>query len=90
MSTYTVLATARSFAKTNPLPLTLFEEAGCTVVRPQDEEELRKLLPETDGIIAGLEQYDAETLNICKKLKIISRYGVGCDAIDLDSARKKT
>jgi D-3-phosphoglycerate dehydrogenase len=89
MSSYTVLATARSFAKENPLPLRLLEDAGCTVIRPQDEEERWSLLPRADGIIAGLEGYDAAVLETCKKLKVISRYGVGYDAIDLDAARQR-
>ncbi|MDR1030413.1 MAG: phosphoglycerate dehydrogenase [Treponema sp.] len=89
MSTYTILVTARSFARTNPLPLSLLEASDCRVIRPKDEEELRTLLPEADGIIAGLEPYSPETLGICKKLKVISRYGVGCDAIALDAAREK-
>jgi D-3-phosphoglycerate dehydrogenase len=86
---YTVLATPRSFAKENPLPLRLLEEGGCTVIRPRDDEERRSLLVEADGVIAGLEEYGAATLETCKKLKVISRYGVGYDAIDLDVARKK-
>lgn len=89
MESYTILITARSFAKTNPLPLNLLEEAACTVIRPKDEGEWRELLPEADGIIAGLERYDPDTLRNCKRLKIISRFGVGCDAIDLEAARKK-
>jgi D-3-phosphoglycerate dehydrogenase len=86
---YTVLATARSFAKTNPQPLRLLEESGCTVIRPRDNGELRVLLPRADGIIAGLEEYNAGTLALCGKLKVISRYGVGYDAIDLDAARER-
>jgi D-3-phosphoglycerate dehydrogenase len=86
---YTVLATARSFAKLNPQPLCLLEASDCTVIRPRDEDELRVLLPQADGIIAGLEAYNAETLAVCDRLKVISRYGVGYDGIDLDAARKK-
>jgi D-3-phosphoglycerate dehydrogenase len=89
MSTYTILATPRSFAKENPLPLRLLEEAGCSVIRPHDEKELRSMLPHADGIIAGLEKYDAAVLETAKKLKVISRYGVGYDAVDLDAARKR-
>jgi D-3-phosphoglycerate dehydrogenase len=87
--TYTILATARSFAKANQQPLRLLEDAGCAVIRPRDADEWRTLLPRTDGIIAGLEAYNAETLAVCDKLKVISRYGVGYDAIDLEAARKK-
>jgi D-3-phosphoglycerate dehydrogenase len=83
------LATARSFAKVNPQPLRLLEDAGCAVIRPRGEDEWRALLPRADGIIAGLEAYNAETLAVCGRLKVISRYGVGYDAIDLDAARRK-
>jgi D-3-phosphoglycerate dehydrogenase len=89
MSTYTILATPRSFAQQNPLPLRLLEDAGCSVIRPHDEKELWSMLPQADGVIAGLEKYDAAVLETAKKLKVISRYGVGYDAIDLDAARKR-
>ena len=85
---YTVLVTARSFAKGNDAPLRLLEQAGCRVICPKDDAELRLLLPEADGIVAGLEHYDAALLAAGVKLKIISRYGVGYDAIDLDAARR--
>lgn len=89
VSDYTVLVTARSFAGSNPQPLALLEKAGCAIIRPRDEDERRRLLPDADGVIAGLESYDAGMLARAKKLKVISRYGVGCDAIDLDAARAR-
>jgi D-3-phosphoglycerate dehydrogenase len=89
MSAYTIVITARSFARANPQPLVMLEKAGCTVIRPGNERERQKALSEADGIIAGLEPYGAETLDMCKKLKVISRYGVGCDAINLDAARAR-
>ncbi|GHT85499.1 2-hydroxyacid dehydrogenase [Spirochaetia bacterium] len=89
MNTYTVLVTARSFAKGNAEPLELLEKAACTVIRPKDDADLRARLPDADGIIAGLETYDAALLARAAKLKIISRYGVGYDAIDLDAAHKR-
>jgi D-3-phosphoglycerate dehydrogenase len=86
---YTVLVTARSFAKGNDAPLKLLEQADCRVIRPKDDVELRRLLPEADGVVAGLERYNAALLAAAVKLKVISRYGVGYDAIDLDEARKR-
>jgi D-3-phosphoglycerate dehydrogenase len=86
---HTVLVTARSFAKGNDAPLKLLEQADCRVIRPKDDGEFRSLLPEADGIVAGLECYDAALLASGAKLKIISRYGVGYDAIDLDAAHKR-
>jgi D-3-phosphoglycerate dehydrogenase len=88
MSTYTVLVTARSFAQENPEPQKLLEDAGCSVVRVSDIKELPHCLQDADGVIAGLELYTADMLKNAPKLRIISRYGVGYDAIDLDAAKK--
>ena len=93
MKKYKVLATPRSFAATDPAPVQLLEENDCEVIRlPTNghtlEEDLAVFLPEADAIIAGLETYDKETLLKGKKLKLISRYGVGYDKVDLPAARQ--
>lgn len=93
MKKYKVLATPRSFAATDPAPVQLLEENDCEVIRlPINghtlEEDLAVFLPEADAIIAGLETYDKETLLKGKKLKLISRYGVGYDKVDLPAARQ--
>lgn len=93
MKKYKVLATPRSFAATDPAPVQLLEENDCEVIRlPTNghtlEEDLAVFLPEADAIIAGLETYDKETLLKGKKLKLISRYGVGYDKVDLLAARQ--
>lgn len=44
---------------------------------------------EFDGIIAGTEIFDKAVLDIAKKLKIISRVGVGLDNINLEYAAEK-
>lgn len=49
-------------------------------------EELRQLLPGVDGLIAGTEKIDKETLQ-SSQLKVISRVGVGIDNIDLEAAK---
>ena len=47
MSKYLVLATPRSFAKTDPAPIRLLEEHGCQVLRlPTDGGDLRQQLLE--------------------------------------------
>jgi D-3-phosphoglycerate dehydrogenase len=40
------------------------------------------------AVIAGVETYDAATLQALPKLRCISRCGVGIDAIDVDAARR--
>lgn len=91
MSKYLVLATPRSFAKTDPAPIRLLEEHGCQVLRlPTDGGDLRQqlleYLPQADAVIAGLESYDRTTLELGKKLKVVSRYGVGYDKVDVAAA----
>ncbi len=93
MNKYTVLATPRSFAVEDNSPVRLLQENGCEVIRLSSEQgELRKqlleYLPRADAVIAGLESYDEELISAAPQLKIISRYGVGYDAIDLHAAAK--
>ena len=93
MSKYLVLATPRSFAKTDPAPIRLLEEHGCQVLRlPTDggalRQQLLEYLPQADAVIAGLESYDRTTLELGKKLKVVSRYGVGYDKVDVAAARE--
>lgn len=49
--------------------------------------EDRALFLDADYIIAGLETFDAEFFAQCKRLKCISRVGVGTDNIDLEAAK---
>ena len=86
---FTVLATPRSFAKNDDAPIRLLEEQGCTVIRlPMNggdlQAQLLEQLPQADAVIAGLEPYTRSMLETAKNLKIISRYGVGYDKVDLE------
>lgn len=56
--------------------------------RPLQEEELIPLLSDCDGYIAGLDYITENVLHSCSKLKVISRYGAGCDRVDMSAARK--
>ena len=57
--------------------------------RPLCSSELQNLLPGCDGFIAGLDRIDRAALESADRLKVIARYGVGVDNIDLDTAAKK-
>lgn len=52
-------------------------------------EELRQLLPDIDAAIIGLDQYNEEVLSISPRLKIVCKFGVGVDNIDLQAARER-
>ena len=60
-----------------------------TTGKPLSSEQLRQLLPGVDGYIAGLDQIDKDALQTADHLKVISRYGVGVDQVDLETAKQK-
>lgn len=87
---------ARNFSGQDDTPLRLLADAGFEV-NDQSAGELgigaggKKLLEcigDSDVVIAGLEGYPAALLEACPNLKLISRRGIGYDAIDVDACRK--
>ena len=59
-----------------------------TLGRPYTSEELRALVTDVDGYIAGLDMIDRSVFDHANKLRVISRYGVGCDNVDLETAKE--
>lgn len=91
MAKYRVLVTARSFGTVDDLAVKLLEKNDCEIKKLDAKdgpipEQLRKELPLADAVIAGLEDYDSELIHTAKNLKVISRYGVGYDKVDLKAA----
>ena len=89
-----VLVTATSFGKNDPSLLTYLESQVGEVIynrtgKPLNPGQLAELLPGVDGFIAGLDSINAEALQTADRLKVISRYGVGVDNVDLEYAHKK-
>jgi D-3-phosphoglycerate dehydrogenase len=58
-----------------------------TTGKPLTEDALIPLLDGCVGCIAGLDQYTAKVIESAKSLKVISRYGVGVDQVDLAAAK---
>ena len=90
-----ILVTPTSFqpGSNNPALKTL-EEYGFELVfnptrKPLTEEELIPIIADCDGYIAGLDQITAPVLEAAKKLKVISRYGVGYDRVDIQAAKAR-
>ena len=54
--------------------------------RPLSSSQLAALLPGVDGTIAGLDAIDAAALAAADGLRIVARYGVGVDNVDLAAA----
>ena len=87
-----VLITSTSFGKQVKAPLEKLNQYGYELVfntqpRPLKGQELIDLLADCDGVIAGLDYYTAEVIEACDRLKVIARYGVGYDRVDLAAAR---
>lgn len=52
------------------------------------KENLIEVLKDADGAIVGLDKIDESVLKRCQNLKVISKYGVGLDNINLDDCKK--
>ena len=89
-----VFISSQSFGKINSKPIATIKSAGYEVIlnplnRKLNEKELIELIDDAVGLIVGTEKITKNVLNHAKSLKVISRYGVGIDNIDLDAARKR-
>jgi lactate dehydrogenase-like 2-hydroxyacid dehydrogenase len=90
-----VLITARTFEQVGQPALTLLKHAGCELVIPPkygpfNEEELFQRLPGIDSALVSPDKYTAAVLSspAASQLKIISRWGVGYDSIDVPAATR--
>jgi len=94
MSRFKVIVTARSFGAADSQARDLLEANGCEVVKLTSAdgplaEQLVRELPQADAVIAGLDVYDKALIDSASKLKVISRYGVGYDKVDVKAASAK-
>lgn len=87
MHKWKIAVTTRSFARADDTPRKMLEDAGCFIVRLSEGEDFRDLLKDADGVIAGVENYTKEIFAAAPRLKIVSRYGVGYDNIDVEAAK---
>ncbi len=89
-----VLVTPTSYGKTDARLLSELESLVGEVIynpttRPLPSAEVARLLPGIDGYLAGLDGIDRAALQAADRLKVIARYGVGVDNVDLEAAREK-
>ena len=91
---YRVLVTPTSYGKFNPdlksdlenqVHDVIYNETG----RPLSSKQVAAFLPKVHGYIAGLDEIDQVALEAADSLKIIVRYGVGYENVDLAAARQK-
>ena len=58
------------------------------IIEDVSKNNLLKQLPKFDGLTLRVVNLGPEILSNCKKLKVISRHGVGCDNVDLNYLKK--
>lgn len=91
-SKWVVCSTAVTFGRGSSEPVDRLEAAGCEVRfnpygRPLDKKEILEFARDADAIILGNDDLPASMIRRMKKLKIIARYGVGFDGVDVAEAR---
>lgn len=87
-----ILLATWPFGATGKKPLELLEQTGWELVFNPHRRRLRPhdvtgLLQDIDGVIAGTEPYNCETLCNADRLRVISRVGIGLDSVDLKHCR---
>ncbi|RKX92918.1 MAG: oxidoreductase [Spirochaetes bacterium] len=86
-----ILITPRSLTKSGHPELDKLVRAGYELVFSSpggmpDEDELINLIDDCSGYLAGIEKITRKVIESAKKLKVISRNGVGIDNIDVGAA----
>lgn len=89
-----VLVTSNSFGKYDQEPIKKLEAAGFEVVRNpygrmMEEDEFIEQMQGAETVILSTEKVTKKVIDACPDLKMISRYGVGLDNIDLDYCKEK-
>ena len=87
---YRVVITDSSFATDEPERKVL-EEIGAEVVRFQckTEDEVIEAGRDADGLLVQWAPITEKVVDALEKVKVISRYGIGVDNIDIPAATKK-
>lgn len=88
-----ILITSTSFGKKDKTPLELLQSKGYEITwnesgKPLAADDLLAKLAGCDGVIAGLDYFTADVFEKVEGLKVVARYGVGFDRVDLEAAKK--
>lgn len=86
--------TTYPFGICNPISREILEKTGWTIrYNPHNRRlkasEVKDIVMDANGIIAGTEPYTKEIVESCKNLKVISRVGVGFENVDLDVCNQR-
>lgn len=89
----TVLVSPTSFTQGDPEVQHVLESSVGSVVynttgKRLSAVQLQEMLKGVDGYIAGADEVTADVITSADRLKVISRYGVGMDNVDLEAAKQ--
>ncbi|WP_110953934.1 phosphoglycerate dehydrogenase [Anaerosinus massiliensis] len=90
-----VLVTSNSFGKYSSKPKEMLEKAGFKIVfnpyhRMMTECEFKAAIKDADAVILSTEVLNQSVIDSAAKLKVVSRYGVGLDNVDLAYCKEKS
>ena len=88
-----ILITPKSFFRAKDKADEIFSQYDLEIVenntgKTLTKQQMLELCSDVDGVIVGLDPMDKEVLRNARKLKAISKYGVGLDNIDLNVAQE--
>lgn len=85
-----ILVTTTSFQDTPGEHHALLDSQGYDITRergPLPEDRMLELVGDFEGILCGDDAFTRKVLEKCRpKLKVLSKYGIGVDKIDLQAA----
>ena len=89
-----ILITAPGFAHDDPEPIEILKQRGWDVClnetgKAYSRDNLMQKVRDADAVLLGTETFDREVIDAAKRLKVISRYGVGVDNVDVLYAKEK-
>lgn len=88
-----ILVTVTNYSRYCQAGKKVLLDAGCEIIentndRPFTFEELKELVTDVDGVIAGVDTWNEQIFTLAPKLKVLARFGVGVDNFDLKAAKK--
>lgn len=89
---FNILVTARVFGRYSQEPFRILERGQCQIApnpwpgQKLKEAEMLSLVADVDGIICGEDEITARVITAAPRLKVISKFGVGVDKIDVAAA----
>lgn len=87
------MTTATNYSKYCAEAKKMLEDNGFEVIentfgRPLTFSELKEVVHDIDAVVVGVDTWNEDVFKIAPKLKVLARFGVGVDNIDLDKAKE--